>query len=97
MPLPHTFTAGLLATVMKCSARPMHTLRLPWPAPSPRTAWPSIYAFWLMSSLVLRVSAAALQEMSEARMSMATFMAGRLDKLAGQLGDTRQPRAKTDC
>merc|ERR1719169_304289 len=83
MPVPQTFTLGAAGLFTKWSASSMHTLRLPWPAPSPRTAWPSMYAFWLMSSLVFRVSAAALQERSEAKMTAATFMTGRLDKLAG--------------
>merc|ERR1719456_1709892 len=85
MPVPQTFTSGAAGLATKWSASSMHTLRLPWPAPSPRTAWPSQYAFWLMSNLVLRVSAAALQERSEAKMTTATFMAGRSDKLAGQV------------
>merc|ERR1719158_2594264 len=68
MPVPQTFTSGALGFSAKASASSMHTLRLPWPAPSPRTAWPSMYAFWLMSSLDL-VSAAALQEKSETTMS----------------------------
>merc|ERR1719163_685361 len=51
MPVPHTFTSGALGLATKWSASSMHTFRLPWPAPSPRTAWPSIYAFWLISSL----------------------------------------------
>merc|ERR1719487_2819673 len=84
MPVPQTFTSGAAGLATKWSASSMQTFRLPWPAPSPRTAWPSMYAFWLMSSLVLRVSAAALQERREARMSAATFMPGRLDKLAGR-------------
>merc|ERR1719298_185973 len=82
MPVPQTFTLGAAGLATKWSASSMQTLRLPWPAPSPRTAAPSMYAFWLMSSLVLRVSAAALQERREARMSTATFMPGRLDRLA---------------
>merc|ERR1719487_3243332 len=85
MPVPQIFTSGALGLFTKWSASSMHTLRLPCPAPSPRTAWPSTYAFWLMSSLAF-VSAAALQEKSEARMSTATCMPGRSDKLAGQLG-----------
>merc|ERR1719311_790258 len=87
MPVPQTFTSGALGLFTKWSASSMHTFKLPWPAPSPRTADPSMYAFWLMSSLVFRVSAAVLQERSEARMSTATFMAGKLDRLAGQVGD----------
>merc|ERR1719230_2353297 len=53
MPVPQTFTSGALGLATKWSASSMHTFRLPWPAPSPRTAWPSMYAFWLMSSLAL--------------------------------------------
>merc|ERR1719473_1508053 len=87
MPVPQTFTVGAFGLATKWSASSMHTLRLPWPAPSPRTALPSMYAFWLMSSLVFRVSAAVLQDRSEARMSTATFMPGELDRLAGQLRD----------
>merc|ERR1719191_1318490 len=87
MPVPQTLTVGAFGLATKWSARFMHTLRLPWPAPSPRTAEFSMYAFWLMSSLVFRVSAAVLQERSEARMSTATFMTDELDRLAGQLGD----------
>merc|ERR1719473_1934655 len=88
MPVPQTFTSGAAGFATKWSASSMQTLRLPWPAPSPSTAEPSMYAFWLMSSLVFRVSAAALQEKSEARMSATTFMAGRSDQLAGQVGST---------
>merc|ERR1719201_841711 len=51
MPVPQTFTSGALGLATKWSASSMHTLRLPWPAPAPRTAWPSRYAFWLISSL----------------------------------------------
>merc|ERR1719230_2503011 len=61
MPVPQTFTSGALGLFTKWSASSMHTLRLPWPAPSPRTAEPSMYTFWLISSLVFRVSAAELQ------------------------------------
>merc|ERR1719387_775486 len=50
MPLPQTFTAGLLATLTKWSASSMQLFKTPWPAPYPRTAPPSMYAFWLMSS-----------------------------------------------
>merc|ERR1719298_154306 len=67
MPLPQTFTSGAAGLFTKWSARFMHTLRLPWPAPSPRTAEPSMYAFWLMSSLVFRTRAAELLARSEAR------------------------------
>merc|ERR1719263_1585108 len=51
MPVPQTFTSGALGLATKWSASSMHTFRLPWPAPSPRTAAPSMYAFWLISSL----------------------------------------------
>merc|ERR1719160_2210911 len=51
MPVPQTLTFGALGLLTKWSASSMHTLRLPWPAPSPSTACPSMYAFWLMSSL----------------------------------------------
>merc|ERR1719263_1691790 len=85
MPVPQTFTSGAAGFATNWSASSMHTLRLPWPAPSPRTAEPSMYAFWLMSSLVFRVSAAVLEEKSVARMSTAAFMPNKLDRLAGQL------------
>merc|ERR1719198_579333 len=75
MPVPQTFAVGAFGLATKWSARSMHTLRFPWPAPSPRTAEPSMYAFWLMSSLVFRTRAAELQARSEARIK-ATFMAG---------------------
>merc|ERR1719313_2510750 len=52
MPVPQTLTSGALGLATKWSASSMHTLRFPWPAPSPRTAWPSMYAFWLISSFV---------------------------------------------
>merc|ERR1719160_181848 len=51
MPVPQTFTSGALGLATKWSASSMHTFRLPWPAPSPRTAAPSMYAFWLISNL----------------------------------------------
>merc|ERR1719486_1500838 len=51
MPVPQTFTSGALGLATKWSASSMHTFKFPWPAPSPRTAWPSMYAFWLISSL----------------------------------------------
>merc|ERR1719158_2341973 len=51
MPVPQIFTSGALGLFTKWSARFMRTFKLPWPAPSPRTAWPSMYAFWLISSL----------------------------------------------
>merc|ERR1719359_509751 len=51
MPVPQTFTVGAFGFATNASASSMQTLRFPWPAPSPRTALPSMYAFWLMSSL----------------------------------------------
>merc|ERR1719313_2279838 len=51
MPVPQTFTSGALGLATKWSASSMHVFRAPCPAPLPRTAWPSMYAFWLMSSL----------------------------------------------
>merc|ERR1719456_1271773 len=93
MPVPQTFTSGAAGFATNWSASSMQTLRLPWPAPSPSTAEPSMYAFWLMSSLVFRVSAAVLQERREARMSTATFMPDRSVRLAGQQGDSGLPTA----
>merc|ERR1719146_545289 len=72
MPVPQTFTSGALGLATKWSASSMHTLRLPWPAPSPRTAWPSMYAFWLISSLFLTKAPDAPQR-REAR-NKAEFM-----------------------
>merc|ERR1719236_256573 len=74
MPVPQTFAVGALGLATKWSARFMQTLRFPWPAPSPRTAEPSMYAFWLMSSLVFRTRAAELQPRTEATIKAATFM-----------------------
>merc|ERR550514_137974 len=74
MPVPQTFAIGAFGLLTKWSARFMHTLRFPWPAPSPRTAEPSMYAFWLMSSLVFRTRAAELQLRSDARTSAEKFM-----------------------
>merc|ERR1719191_1964597 len=59
MPVPQTFTSGALGLATKWSARFMHTFRLPWPAPAPSTAWPSMYAFWLMSSLLVEFAKAS--------------------------------------
>merc|ERR1719310_640772 len=74
MPVPHTFTSGALGLATKWSASSMHAFKAPWPAPSPRTAWPSMYAFWLMSSLVFFTRAPEAQQMREARMTTAEFM-----------------------
>merc|ERR1719454_765688 len=75
MPVPQTFTSGAAGFATKWSASSMHTLRLPWPAPSPRTAWPSRYAFWLMSSLLFFTREAELQAMSEAITATAALIA----------------------
>merc|ERR1719146_646474 len=50
MPVPQTLTSGALGLFTKWSASSIQTFKLPCPAPSPSTAWPSMYAFWLMSS-----------------------------------------------
>merc|ERR1719456_2173202 len=73
MPVPQTFTVGAFGLFTKWTASSMHTLRFPWPAPSPRTAEPSMYAFWLMSSLAFRRTA-ELQPRSETRIRAATFI-----------------------
>merc|ERR1719310_1024952 len=73
MPVPQTLTSGALGLATKWSASSMHTFRLPWPAPSPRTAWPSMYAFWLMSSFALLTNAFTPQR-TEKAMTTATFM-----------------------
>merc|ERR1719375_2300751 len=75
MPVPYTFTVGAFGLLTKWSASSMQTLRFPCPAPSPRTAEPSMYAFWLMSSLVFRTRAAELQPRTVARITAAAFMA----------------------
>merc|ERR1719191_2050690 len=86
MPVPQTLTSGALGLFTKWSASSMHVLRFPWPAPSPRTAEPSMYAFWLMSSLVFRTRAAVLQLRSEARMMPAAFMSVVINWLMGGSG-----------
>merc|ERR1719159_674729 len=83
MPVPQTFAVGALGLATKWSARSMQTLRLPWPAPSPRTAEPSMYAFWLMSSLVFRTRAAEVQLRSAARITAAACMALVMNKSTG--------------
>merc|ERR1719198_2935012 len=81
MPVPQTFAVGAFGLATKWSASSMQTLRFPWPAPSPRTAEPSMYAFWLMSSLAFFTKAALLQLRSEARMTAAAFMSESVDKM----------------
>merc|ERR1719389_1057515 len=73
MPVPQTFTSGALGLATKWSASSMHTLRFPCPAPSPRTAEPSMYAFWLMSSLAFPLKAEAPQRTDTIR-AAANFM-----------------------
>merc|ERR1719160_625576 len=74
MPVPQTFTSGAFGFATKASASSMHTFRLPCPAPSPRTAWPSMYAFWLMSNLALFTKRADATERRETKMNIAEFM-----------------------
>merc|ERR1719446_1969406 len=83
MPVPQTFAVGAFGLATKWSARSMQTLRFPWPAPSPSTAEPSMYAFWLMSSFVFRTRAAELQARSEARTTAAAFISVIIDWLMG--------------
>merc|ERR1719456_872354 len=74
MPVPQTLTSGAFGLATKWSASSMQTLRFPWPAPSPRTAWPSMYAFWLMSSLVFRTRAAEAPQKRDTRTIAAAFI-----------------------
>merc|ERR1719301_19254 len=74
MPVPHTLTSGALGLATKWSASSMHTLRLPWPAPSPRTAWPSMYAFWLISNFVFFTNALEAPQKREARTITTTLI-----------------------
>merc|ERR1719213_579556 len=67
MPVPHTFTSGALGFATKWSASSMHTFKLPWPAPSPSTAAPSMYAFWLMSSFAFLTKAPDAMQRREER------------------------------
>merc|ERR1719420_2215169 len=55
MPVPHTFTSGALGLATKWSASSMQVFNAPCPAPEPRTAWPSMKAFWLISSVVVEL------------------------------------------
>merc|ERR1719158_1127975 len=80
MPVPQTLTSGALGLATKWSASSMHTFKFPWPAPSPSTAWPSMYAFWLMSSFALLTKALDALQMREARMIAAEFMLDLLEK-----------------
>merc|ERR1719213_939305 len=69
MPVPQTLTSGAFGLFTKWSASSMQTFKLPWTAPSPSTAWPSIYAFWLMSSFAFRVKAAVVEARRQANTS----------------------------
>merc|ERR1719160_1918258 len=73
MPVPQTFTSGAFGFATKASASSMHTFKLPCPAPSPRTAAPSMYAFWLMSSFVFFTKAPAAPE-RRVKTNMTEFM-----------------------
>merc|ERR1719463_53420 len=73
MPVPQTFTSGALGLATKWSASSMQAFKAPWPAPPPRTAWPSIYAFWLMSNLFFTKALDAPLK-REARMITKEFM-----------------------
>merc|ERR1719487_262819 len=73
IPVPQTLTEGAAGLFTKWSASSMQVLRLPWPAPSPRTAEPSMYAFWLMSSFAFPLKAAAPQR-TDTKMTVAKFM-----------------------
>merc|ERR1719198_849528 len=86
MPVPQTFTSGALGLATKWSASSMHTFRFPWPAPSPRTAWPSIYAFWLMSNLVFLTSALETPQKRETK-TMATAFIFENKQLTDQCSD----------
>merc|ERR1719443_368167 len=74
MPVPQTLTSGAFGLFTKWSASSMQTFRLPWPAPSPSTAWPSMYAFWLMSSFVFFTRALDAPQNREAKMITTEFM-----------------------
>merc|ERR1719375_3034867 len=74
MPVPQTLTSGAFGFLTKASASSMHTLRFPWPAPSPRTAWPSMYAFWLISNLAFFTRAPVVPQKRDAKKITAEFM-----------------------
>merc|ERR1719305_1390928 len=75
MPVPQTFTSGALGLFTKWSASSVQTFKLPCPAPSPSTAWPSMYAFWLMSSFAFLTKAPDVPTRKEVRMTTTAFMA----------------------
>merc|ERR1719252_502470 len=77
MPVPQTLTSGALGFSTKWSASSMQTFKFPWPAPSPRTAWPSMYAFWLMSNLVFFTNALEAPQKREAKRITTEFIVER--------------------
>merc|ERR1719161_1722748 len=91
MPVPQTLTSGAFGLATKASASSMQTLRFPWPAPSPRTAWPSMYAFWLMSNLVFFTKALEAPQKRQVRTITHAFILQKVDNvqinaLTGVLG-----------
>merc|ERR550514_123639 len=74
MPVPQTLTSGAFGLATKWSASSMQTLRFPWPAPSPRTAWPSMYAFWLISIFVFFANALEAPQKRDTRTIAAAFI-----------------------
>merc|ERR1719353_1976863 len=78
MPVPQTLTSGALGLFTKWSASSIQTFKLPCPAPSPSTAWPSMYAFWLISSFAFFTKALDTPQRREVRMTTAAFMAEEL-------------------
>merc|ERR1719440_1525570 len=84
MPVPQTFTSGAFGFATKWSASSMHTFRLPWPAPSPRTAAPSMYAFWLMSSLLFFTKAPDALQRREATIRAKFMSEGATKDLTGE-------------
>merc|ERR1719408_1186609 len=78
MPVPQTLTSGALGFATKWSASSMHTLRFPWPAPSPRTAWPSMYAFWLISNFVFFTNALEAPWKRQAKTTVTAFIFEKL-------------------
>merc|ERR1719378_1320203 len=82
MPVPQTLTSGALGFSTKWSASSMHTFKFPWPAPSPRTAWPSMYAFWLMSNFAFFTKTPEEVEMREASKIVTEIILDKILKYA---------------
>merc|ERR1719161_2906451 len=74
MPVPQTFTSGAFGLATKWSASSMQVFKAPCPAPSPRTACPSMYAFWLMSSFVFLTKAPDTPQRRKVTKTVAAFM-----------------------